>query len=148
MEKSSENENTCDILINEVKMKDESLLKPKKNVNLEENESFQRKGNMNLRMNEEKMKENFKKLHGQRSFWKGNSRNALCWVLYYVNHNKEVNVIACQTMHCIFCHSNPILNLNPKTQARKRLIIYNTTNGIATLREHDNANHSNVLNFF
>jgi hypothetical protein len=40
------------------------------------------------------------------------------------------------------------LNLNPKIQARKRLIIYNTTNGIVTLRKHDNANHSNVLNFF
>jgi hypothetical protein len=40
------------------------------------------------------------------------------------------------------------LNLNPKIQTRKRLIIYNTTNGIVTLRKHDNAIHSNVLKFF
>jgi hypothetical protein len=45
----------------------------------------------------------------------------------------------------ILCHSNPILNLNLKTQARKGLIIYDTTNGIATLRKHVNTNHSNVL---
>jgi hypothetical protein len=50
-----------------------------------------------------------------------------------------------QTMHCIFDHSNPILNLNSKIQARKGLIIYNTTNSIATLREHVHANHSHVL---
>jgi hypothetical protein len=59
----------------------------------------------------------------------------LCWAFCCVNDNKEVNVIALQTMHCIVCHNNPILNLNPKTQARKGLIIYKTTNGIATLRE-------------
>jgi hypothetical protein len=59
MEKYFENENTCDILMNDVKMKDEPFLKPQKNVNLEENENFQTKGNMNLGMNEEKMKENF-----------------------------------------------------------------------------------------
>jgi hypothetical protein len=45
--------------MNEVKMKNEPLFKPQKNVNLEKNESFQTKGNMNLGMNEEKMKENF-----------------------------------------------------------------------------------------
>jgi hypothetical protein len=43
------------------------------------------------------------------------------------------------------CHNNPILNLNPKTQARKGLIIYDITNGIATLKKHVNTNHSNVL---
>jgi hypothetical protein len=48
-------------------------------------------------------------------------------------------------MHCIFGHSNPILNLNSKTQARKGLIIYNTTNYIIALRKHVNANHSHVL---
>jgi hypothetical protein len=37
------------------------------------------------------------------------------------------------------------LNLNPKTQARKGLIIYDTINGIATLRKHVNTSHSNVL---
>ncbi len=88
---------------------------------------------------------NFLKWHVQRSFWKGNNVNALCWAFYCVNGNKVVNVIAPQTMHCYLCHSKPILNLNPKTQARKRLIIYNTINGIAALRKHVNAYHSNVL---
>ncbi len=37
------------------------------------------------------------------------------------------------------------MNLNPKTQARKGLIIYDTTNGIVTLRKHVNIDHSNVL---
>jgi len=145
MEQFSENENTCDILMNEVRMEDELLLELQENESLEENESFQTEGNRNLRMNEEKMKENFKKLHVQRSFWKGNSRNALCWAFYYVNDNKEVNVIAPQTMHCIICHINPILNLNPKIQVRKGITIYNTTNGITTLRKHVNVDHSNVL---
>jgi hypothetical protein len=51
-------------------------------------------------------------------------------------------------MHCIICHNNLILNLNPKTQARKWLIIYNTINGIISLKKHVNPNHFNVLNFF
>jgi len=40
-------------------------------------------------------------------------------------------------MHCI-CHNNSILNLNPKTQTRRGLIKYNTTNDIITLRKHVN----------
>jgi hypothetical protein len=39
-----------------------------------------------------KMKENsLRKLYVQRTFWRGNSRNALCWAFYCVNDNKEVN---------------------------------------------------------
>jgi hypothetical protein len=34
MELFSENENTCDIFMNEVKMEDEPLLEPQENVNL------------------------------------------------------------------------------------------------------------------
>jgi hypothetical protein len=45
----------------------------------------------------------------------------------------------------IFCHTNPILNLIPKIHARKGLIIYDTTNGITTLRKDVNIDHSNVL---
>jgi hypothetical protein len=131
--------------MNEVRMEDEPLLEPQENINLQENENLQIERSRNPKMNEEKMEENFYKLHAQRSFWKGNSKNVLCWAFYCVNNNKEVNVTTPQTMHCIFYHSNPILNLNSKTQARKGLIIYNTTNNIATLREHVNANHSHVL---
>jgi hypothetical protein len=88
---------------------------------------------------------NLKKLHAQRTFWRGNSINALCWAFYSVNDNKEVDVIAPQTMRCILCHNNPILNVNPKMQVRKRLIIYNATNGIAALRKHVNSNHPNIF---
>jgi hypothetical protein len=74
-----------------------------------------------------------------------NSRNALCWEIYCVNDNKEVNAIALQIMQCILCHNNPILNKNPKTQARKGLIIYESFNHIVALRKHVNLNHLNIL---
>jgi hypothetical protein len=48
-------------------------------------------------------------------------------------------------MHCILCYSSPILNLNPKTQGRRGLIIYNTTNGIITLKKHVNVDYSNLI---
>jgi hypothetical protein len=48
-------------------------------------------------------------------------------------------------MQCIFCHNNPIFNVNQKTQARKRLIIYTSSNGIATLRKHVNSYHHNIF---
>jgi beta-lactamase class A len=44
-------------------------------------------------------------------------------------------------MICIFCYDSLILNLNPKIQSKKGLIIYNTTNDIITLRKHVNVNH-------
>jgi hypothetical protein len=45
-------------------------------------------------------------------------------------------------MHCVLCHNNPVLNINPKI--RKGLIIYNTTNDIVALRKHVNSYHSNI----
>jgi hypothetical protein len=52
-------------------------------------------------------------------------------------------------MCCIFCHNNPILNVNPKTQARKWLIIYiNHTNGIVALKKHVNLDHFNISKKF
>jgi hypothetical protein len=38
-----------------------------------------------------------------------------------------------------------ILNLNSKTQARKGLIIYNTTNGIIALKKQVNLDHCNIF---
>jgi hypothetical protein len=95
--------------MNEVRIEDKILLE------LEEMGSLQIERNRNLEMNEN----NLKKLHAQRAFWRGNNINALCWAFYCVNDNKEINVTTLQTMCCIFCHNNPILNVNPKTQARK-----------------------------
>jgi hypothetical protein len=80
----------------------------------EEVVSLQTKRSNNSYMN----KNNLKKLHVQRIFWRGNG-NSLCWAFYFVHDNKEVNAIVLQIMRCIFCHNDPILNVNPKTQARK-----------------------------
>jgi hypothetical protein len=84
-------------------------------------------------------------LHAQRLFWKSNSRNALCWAFYYVNDNKEVDFKIPQIMCCIICYCSSILDLNPTTQANRRLIICNTTNGIITLRKHVNLHHCNLF---
>jgi hypothetical protein len=51
-----------------------------------------------------------------------------------VNDNKDVDVKCPQTMRCILCYSNLVLFCNLKIQTRKGLIIYNTTNGIMTLK--------------
>jgi hypothetical protein len=84
----------------------------------------------------------------KRYFGKKKSKNALCWAFSCVNDNKEVNLTTPQIMHCILCHNNPIVNVNIKTQARKGLIIYNTTNGIVTLKKHVNLDHSNISKKF
>jgi hypothetical protein len=68
-------------------------------------------------MNEKKMKDNLKKLHVQRSFWKANNINVLCWAFYCVNDNKEVNVTTLQTMHCIFYHNNPNIEFKSKNSS-------------------------------
>jgi hypothetical protein len=49
-------------------------------------------------------------------------------------------------MHCIFCHNNQVLNLNPQTQEKKGLITYiNTIDGITTLKNHVNVDQSIFL---
>jgi hypothetical protein len=138
MEYFFENENTCDVFMNEVRIEDEMSVKFKETVNL------QTKGSRNLEMNEK----NFKKLYAQRKFWRGNNRNKSCWAFYYVNDNKEVNATTPQTMWCIICHNNSILNANPETQSRIGLIIYSSFNGITTLKKHVNSNHLNILKKF
>jgi hypothetical protein len=91
---------------------------------------------------------NFEKLYAQRTFWRGNNRNTLCWAFYCLNDNKEVNATTLQTIWCILCHNNPILNVNPKIQTRKGLIIYNSSYGIAALRKHVNSYRLNILQIF
>jgi hypothetical protein len=50
----------------------------------EEMVNLQTKGSRNEKMNEN----NLKKLHAQRTFWRGNNINALCWTFCCVNDNK------------------------------------------------------------
>ncbi len=61
-EQSFENENTCDIFMNEARIEHELLLK------FEKNGSLQLEGSRNPKTNEEKVKENLKKLHAQELF--------------------------------------------------------------------------------
>jgi len=65
------------------------------------------------------MKENLKKLHAQRLFWKPNSGNVLCWALYFVNDNKKIDLITFQVMHCILCYNIPIFDLNPESSTKR-----------------------------
>jgi hypothetical protein len=58
MEQYLKNNNTCDVFMNEVKIKDEILLEPEEMI------SFQIEGSRNVKMNEN----NLKKLHAQRAF--------------------------------------------------------------------------------
>jgi hypothetical protein len=95
MEFFFENENTCDIFMNEIIMEDGPLQE------LGENASVLTKGSENPK----KMKKNeikLRKLHAQRLFWKPHSKNALCWAFFYVNDNKEVDLIVLEIMHYIF----------------------------------------------
>jgi len=65
-----------------------------------------------------------------------------------VNDNKDVDVKCSQTIRCILCYNSPVLFCNPKTQARKDLIIYNTTNGITKLKKKVNANDFIIVKMF
>ncbi len=47
---------------------------------------------INVNEGEERINENFLKLHLQRKKWKHDSRNALCWSFNCVNDNKLVDV--------------------------------------------------------
>ncbi len=57
---------------------------------------------------------------------------------------KNVDGKMLQTMGCLFCYNNPIVITNAKTQAKRGLILYNTTNDIITLKKHVFTNHSSV----
>ncbi len=45
-------------------------------------------------------------------------------------------------------YANPILITNAKTQARKCLILYNSANGIITLKKHVYAKHCIIVQIF
>jgi len=45
-------------------------------------------------------------------------------------------------MHCILCYQKLIIGINLKTQARKRLISYYKTNGITSLKQHVDVEHT------
>ncbi len=51
-------------------------------------------------------------------------------------------------MQCIIYYNSPILFCSLKVQAMKGLFLYNTTNGITTLKKHMNANHFIIAKLF
>ncbi len=65
-------------------MEDELLLE------LQENGSIQTKGSRNPNMNEKKIKDNLKKLHAQRSLWRTNNINVLCWAFNVLMITKKL----------------------------------------------------------
>ncbi len=75
---------------------------------------------------------------------KSHGRNFLCWVflcdiiarMLIWNVHKPWNVFFVTKIQFLFC--------NLKTQAKKGLIMYNTTNGITTLKKHVNVGPSIV----
>ncbi len=93
------------------------------------------------------MKENIRRLHVKRTIWK------FVEILYvgffsFVNDNKNVDVKCLQTMKYIFCYNSPLLVCNPKTRERENFVMYNKTNGIATLKKHENADHFIIAKMF
>jgi hypothetical protein len=81
------------------------------------------------------MKANLNNLHVQTKIWKPHGRTSLCWNFYCVNDNAEVGLVNTQIMQCIFYYQNLVIWINPRTQARKGMISYYKTNGIAFLKK-------------
>ncbi len=51
-------------------------------------------------------------------------------------------------MQCIIYYKSLVLFCSLKVQAMKGLFLYNTINGITTLKKHVNANHSIIAKLF
>jgi hypothetical protein len=94
------------------------------------------------------MKINLKKLHAQKKSWQQHGRLSLCWIFYCVNDDAKIDFENTQIMHCIICYQEPIIGINSKTQARKRLIFYYKTNGITSLKKHVDAEHIVIAKLF
>jgi hypothetical protein len=66
----------------------------------------------------------------------------------FVIDNKNVDVKYLQTMKYIFCYNSSLLVCNPKIQEREKIVLYNKTNGISTLKKHENAFHFIIAKMF
>ncbi len=84
--------NTNEIYLIDVVMEEEFEIQP----------SLQTKESINGDEAEERINENFFKLHFQRRKWRHDNRNSLCWSFYYVNDDKLVDVKCFQLMRCLF----------------------------------------------
>ncbi len=66
---------------------------------------------------------------------------------FYVNDIKNVDV-KCLNYEMYFCYNSMVLVCNVKIEARKGLILYNITNGIKTLKNYVNVDHSIIAKMF
>jgi hypothetical protein len=53
-----------------------------------------------------------------------------------------------QTLTCIICYDSIVFVLNPKTKARKGLILYNKLNIATATKKHVDENHCNFAKRF
>jgi len=65
------------------------------------------------------MEKKFQTLHIQRKRWKGHKGNAICYIFYCVNDDKEVDLGNLQVTRCLFCYNSPMHALNPNTKRKK-----------------------------
>ncbi len=65
-----------------------------------------------------------------------------------MNDNVEVDLENTLIMRCIHCYHNLVIEINPKTQLKKRSISYYNTNGITSLKKHVDENHSLITKSF
>ncbi len=80
-----------------------------------------------------------------KDYFENHNKNALCWVFFYVNDNKEVDLIAPQIMHYILLQQSNFEFKSKNSSKRGLIIYYNTTNRVPALRKHVNVDHSNIL---
>jgi hypothetical protein len=95
---------------------------------------------------EEIIQTNLQKLHIQRKIWRCHNKNAICWVFFCVNNDKEVDAENLEIMRCLFCYISLLHASNPKTIERKVLIYI--TYGITTLKKHVDSNHVLIIKNF
>ncbi len=67
---------------------------------------------------------------------------------FLVNDNKDVDVNALKSWGIYIFYNSFVLFCNPKTQTKKGLILYNTTNGITSLKKHVKVNYSIIAKMF
>ncbi len=112
---SSQNENVMiidgenEISWNEWNMKDEIM-----NGNLQTKQNTTKEITNHNENNE--MERNLQTLHTQMKKWRRHSRNVICWAFYYVNDDKEVDLLNLQVMRCVLCYNNPMYALYPNTK--------------------------------
>ncbi len=78
--------------------------------------------------------------------WRGHNKNAICWVFFSVNDDKEADLGNLQSMTCLPCYNNHVHALNPNKKRKKRLTTYYKTDGTIVLRKYVDNDHATIDN--